>query len=146
MKHVTLYTDGACKGNPGIGGWAAILIYNYKEKVLSGAEAHTTNNRMELTAVIQGLAALKEPCSVALYTDSQYVKNGCEQWMHQWLRNNWKAADKSPIKNQDLWAQLYNLYKMHSIQIVWVKGHSGDVLNERADQLANQAITMLLEK
>lgn len=144
MKHVILYTDGACKGNPGVGGWAAILSYKAAEKTLMGAEEYTTNNRMELTAVIKGLSELKSPCLVDLYTDSQYVKNGCEQWMHQWAKNQWKTSDKSPVKNQDLWLELYKLFKLHSINLFWVKGHSGNPLNERADMLANEAILKLL--
>lgn len=144
MKNIILYTDGACKGNPGIGGWAAILSYKAAEKILMGAEEYTTNNRMELTAVIKGLSELKSPCLVDLYTDSQYVKNGCEQWMHQWARNQWKTSNKSPVKNQDLWLELYKLFNLHSINLFWVKGHSGNPMNERADMLANEAIVKLL--
>jgi ribonuclease HI len=145
-KHITLYTDGACKGNPGAGGWAAILIYQDAEKELSGAEVHTTNNRMELMGVIKGLSELKEPCDVDLYTDSIYVKDGCKQWMHKWVKNGWLTATKHPVKNQDLWMELYDLLHKHTVNLFWVKGHSGDPLNERADQLANEAILTLSKR
>ena len=134
-KTVSLYTDGACKGNPGKGGWGVLMRYGSHEKELFGGEAHTTNNRMELTAIIQGLAALKRPCAVVIYTDSQYVKNGMEQWIH-----GWKTASKQPVKNEDLWQQLDRLAAQHQIQWQWVRGHAGHTENERADALANQGV------
>ena len=139
-KTVTLYTDGACKGNPGKGGWGVLMRYGSHEKELFGGEAHTTNNRMELTAIIQGLAALKRPCAVVIYTDSQYVKNGMEQWIHGWKKNGWKTAAKQPVKNEDLWRQLDQLAAQHQIQWQWVRGHTGHAENERADALANQGV------
>ncbi|WP_369582735.1 ribonuclease HI [Kingella oralis] len=139
-KTVSLYTDGACKGNPGKGGWGVLMRYGSHEKELFGGEAHTTNNRMELTAIIQGLAALKRPCAVVIYTDSQYVKNGMEQWIHGWKKNGWKTASKQPVKNEDLWQQLDRLAAQHQIQWQWVRGHAGHTENERADALANQGV------
>ncbi len=139
-KTVTLYTDGACKGNPGKGGWGVLMRYGSHEKELFGGEAHTTNNRMELTAIIQGLAALNRPCAVVIYTDSQYVKNGMEQWIHGWKKNGWKTASKQPVKNEDLWRQLDRLAAQHQIQWQWVRGHAGHAENERADALANQGV------
>ena len=139
-KTVSLYTDGACKGNPGKGGWGVLMRYGSHEKELFGGEAHTTNNRMELTAIIQGLAALKRPCAVVMYTDSQYVKNGMEQWIHGWKKNGWKTASKQPVKNEDLWQQLDRLAAQHQIQWQWVRGHAGHTENERADALANQGV------
>ena len=139
-KTVSLYTDGACKGNPGKGGWGVLMRYGSHEKELFGGEAHTTNNRMELTAIIQGLAALKRPCAVVIYTDSQYVKNGMEQWIHGWKKNGWKTASKQPVKNEDLWQQLGRLAAQHQIQWQWVRGHAGHAENERADALANQGV------
>ena len=139
-KTVSLYTDGACKGNPGKGGWGVLMRYGSHEKELFGGEAHTTNNRMELTAIIQGLAALKRPCAVVIYTDSQYVKNGMEQWIHGWKKNGWKTAAKQPVKNEDLWRQLDQLAAQHQIQWQWVRGHAGHAENERADALANQGV------
>ena len=139
-KTVSLYTDGACKGNPGKGGWGVLMRYGSHEKELFGGEAHTTNNRMELTAIIQGLAALKRPCAVVIYTDSQYVKNGMEKWIHGWKKNGWKTASKQPVKNEDLWKQLDRLAAQHQIQWQWVRGHAGHAENERADALANQGV------
>ena len=139
-KTVSLYTDGACKGNPGKGGWGVLMRYGSHEKELFGGEAHTTNNRMELTAIIQGLAAIKRPCAVVIYTDSQYVKNGMEQWIHGWKKNGWKTASKQPVKNEDLWQQLDRLAAQHQIQWQWVRGHAGHAENERADALANQGV------
>ena len=139
-KTVSLYTDGACKGNPGKGGWGVLMRYGSHEKELFGGEAHTTNNRMELTAIIQGLAALKRPCAVVIYTDSQYVKNGMEKWIHGWKKNGWKTASKQPVKNEDLWQQLDRLVAQHQIQWQWVRGHAGHTENERADALANQGV------
>lgn len=140
MKKITLYTDGACKGNPGPGGWGAILQFGPHEKELSGFAPETTNNRMELTAVIEGLKALKEPCEVALYSDSQYVLKGINEWISGWKSRGWKTADKKPVKNDDLWMALDTAIQPHRIKWHWVKGHAGDPLNERADALANSAI------
>jgi ribonuclease HI len=139
MKEVTLYTDGFCEPNPGDGGWAAILLYGPVRKELSGAEAATTNNRMELTAAIRGLEALKEPCVISLYTDSQYLRQGVTEWLPGWKQHGWRASNKKPVKNQDLWQQLDQLIAVHSITWHWVKGHAGDPLNERCDFLASQA-------
>lgn len=137
MKKVQIYTDGACRGNPGRGGWGAILVYGSKEKELSGGEEMTTNNRMELSAVIAALSILKEPCLVTLTTDSQYVVNAIEKgWLEGWIRNNWRKSDKSAVLNVDLWKQLVNLLEIHTVEFVWVKGHNGHPYNERCDKLA----------
>ena len=137
MKTVTLYTDGACSGNPGPGGWGAILSYNGAEKELSGGEKSTTNNRMELTAVIEGLSALKEPCIVELYSDSKYVIDGLSKgWAVSWRKNGWKKADKKPALNPDLWETLLNLTERHQLHYHWVKGHADNPFNNRCDQLA----------
>ena len=137
MKTVTLYTDGACSGNPGPGGWGAILSYNGAEKELSGGEKSTTNNRMELTAVIAGLSALKEPCIVELYSDSKYVIDGLSKgWAVSWRKNGWKKADKKPALNPDLWETLLNLTERHQLHYHWVKGHADNPYNNRCDQLA----------
>jgi ribonuclease HI len=133
---VEVWTDGACSGNPGPGGWGAILVYKGKEKDLSGGETLTTNNRMELMAAISALETLKRPCTVALHTDSQYVKGGITGWIHGWKRNGWKTADKKPVKNEDLWRRLDAALARHTVEWRWVKGHAGDVMNERADELA----------
>ncbi len=140
---VELFTDGACKGNPGPGGWGAILRFSGKEKELFGGEAETTNNRMELTAVIKGLEALKRRCPVDITTDSQYVKNGITQWIHNWKRNGWRTAAKKPVKNEDLWKQLEQAVNEHDVTWHWVKGHAGHPENERADELANRGISEL---
>ena len=137
---VTIYTDGACKGNPGPGGWGAWLSYNGKQKDLFGGERNTTNNRMELTAVIRALEALTRPCQVELHTDSKYVQQGISTWIHGWKRNGWRTADKKPVKNDDLWKRLDELAQQHEIDWRWVKGHAGDAGNERADALANQGV------
>lgn len=139
MPLVEIATDGACKGNPGRGGWGVLLRMGTTEKELSGGEAHTTNNRMELMAAIQGLNALKKPCRVKLSTDSRYVMDGLTKWIKGWQRNGWKTADKKPVKNADLWQQLLDAAKPHRIEWVWVKGHAGHPDNERADQLASDA-------
>jgi ribonuclease HI len=146
MKRVMIYTDGACRGNPGPGGWGALLRYNDREKKISGAELDTTNNRMELMAAIQALAVLREPCEIELYTDSQYVQKGISQWMHAWKKSQWRRADKKPVKNADLWQALDQEASRHQISWYWVKGHSGHIENELADQLANEAIDRLQQK
>ena len=140
MKNVELFTDGACKGNPGPGGWGVLLRFDDKEKQLCGGEVSTTNNRMELMAAIEGLAALKEDCSVILTTDSQYVRKGITQWIANWKKNGWLTSAKKPVKNSDLWQQLDRESTRHHIEWRWVKGHSGHRENEIADQLANQGI------
>ena len=137
MKHVDIYTDGACRGNPGPGGWGAILVYNGREKELSGGERETTNNRMELSAVIAALSALKEPCDITLTSDSKYVVDAVTKgWVESWRRNGWRKADKSPALNVDLWEQLLPLLQMHHVNFVWVRGHNGHPYNERCDVLA----------
>jgi ribonuclease HI len=135
---ITIYTDGACKGNPGPGGWGAWLRSGTHEKELWGGERLTTNNRMELTAVIEALGALRKPSRVAVYTDSAYVKNGITQWIHGWKQRGWRTADKQPVKNIELWQKLDALAEQHRVSWHWVKGHAGDPGNERADQLANR--------
>ncbi len=142
---VEIHTDGACRGNPGPGGWGAILKYDGHERVLSGAEAHTTNNRMELLAAIRGLEALKRGCKVRLVTDSQYVRNGITDWMAKWKRNNWRTASRTPVKNADLWQRLDAAARRHDIDWIWVRGHSGHPENERADALARAAIDAMLD-
>ncbi len=137
---VTIYTDGACSGNPGPGGWAAILFWNGEEKELSGGEKPTTNNRMELKAAIEGLNALKAESSVILYTDSRYVMDGLTKWLPRWMANGWKTADKKPVKNEDLWRMLDEAASRHEVDWQWVAGHSGDEGNERADSLAREAV------
>lgn len=141
---VEIYADGACKGNPGPGGWGAWLTYDGKEKTLSGGERLTTNNRMELTAVIRALEALKKPCVVKVYTDSSYVQKGISEWMTGWKARNWRTADKKPVKNDDLWKMLDVLANQHQIQWIWVKGHAGNLGNERADALANEGVEAFL--
>ena len=136
IKKVALYTDGACSGNPGPGGWAALLVYGKTEREISGGEAHTTNNRMELTATIEGLKQLKKPCAVTLYTDSKYVMDGFTQWLPGWIKKGWKTADKKPVKNADLWQALQAEAARHKITWHWVKGHSGHKENDRVDALA----------
>jgi ribonuclease HI len=137
---VEIFTDGACRGNPGPGGWGVLLRANGVEKELWGGEADTTNNRMELTAVIRALEALKRPCRARLYTDSQYVQKGISEWIHRWKRSGWRTADRKPVKNEDLWRRLDELAQMHKIEWHWVKGHAGHPENERADRLANKGI------
>ena len=144
LASVEIFTDGACRGNPGPGGWGAILRYNKHEKHLKGAVAFTTNNRMELTAVISALTALKKPCAIKVTTDSQYVRQGITSWLKQWKKNGWKTSSKDPVKNMDLWQQLDTIAKQHEISWHWVKGHSNHPENEMADQLANEAIDSLL--
>ena len=144
MKTVQLFTDGACRGNPGPGGWGAIIRYNNIEKEFSGAEPNTTNNRMEITAVIMGLSNLKEPCNVELYSDSQYVCNALSKgWAKKWQKNNWMRTKTEPALNSDLWEKLLALYKIHNVSVHWVKGHAGHPENERCDFLAVNAINKL---
>ena len=140
MNEVVIYTDGACRGNPGPGGWGALLIFGKHEKEIFGGEEDTTNNRMELRAAIEALKALSRRCSIEIYTDSTYVKNGIQAWLKNWKKNNWKTAGKKPVKNRDLWEELDRLTLGQDIQWRWVKGHAGDPGNERADQLANRGI------
>ena len=137
---VEVWTDGACKGNPGPGGWGAWLSWGGREKELCGGELNTTNNRMELTAVIEALAALTRPCRVVIHTDSQYVKNGITEWMANWIRRGWRTADNKPVKNDDLWKRLSAEVARHQVEWRWVKGHAGIEGNERADQLANRGV------
>jgi ribonuclease HI len=139
-EKVVVFTDGACSGNPGPGGWGAILTFKGVEKELKGGEAHTTNNRMELMAAISALEAMKRPCLVELHTDSQYVKNGITSWIHNWKRNGWRTADKKPVKNEDLWRRLDEALAIHKVDWRWVKGHAGHDMNERADALARAGL------
>ncbi|AFU97575.1 ribonuclease HI [Simiduia agarivorans] len=143
MKKVELFTDGACKGNPGPGGWGVLMRYGQQEKALCGGEPDTTNNRMELMAAIEGLRALKEPCEVLLTTDSQYVRQGITSWLANWKKNGWKTASKQPVKNADLWRALDEQNGRHKVSWAWVKGHAGHRENEIADSLANQGIEQM---
>jgi ribonuclease HI len=143
MSQVIIYTDGACRGNPGPGGWGAVLLSGEHRKELKGADSTTTNNRMELTAAIEALAALKRRCPVKLYTDSQYVRQGITEWIHNWKKRDWRTSDRKPVKNVDLWQALDAQIARHDVEWHWVKGHSGVPENERADQLANEAIDAL---
>ena len=145
-KRVTLYTDGACKGNPGAGGWGVVLEYGEHRKELFGGDIETTNNRMELMAAIAGLSALKSRCVVDIYTDSVYVRDGITKWLSNWKSNGWRTAAKKPVANQDLWEQLDRAVSNHQINWHWVKGHSGDAGNERADELANQGVSSVCDK
>ena len=147
MTAIEIFTDGACSGNPGAGGWGVILRYGETEKELSGGEAHTTNNRMELTAVIEALKALKRECEITLYTDSRYVMDGVNEWMPNWKKNGWKTTNKkSAVKNLELWQELDSLLPRHKIKWIWVKGHNGHPENERVDKLARDAAKSFLEK
>ena len=137
---IEIYTDGACKGNPGVGGWGALLNGGGKTRELFGGEAHTTNNRMELMAVIRALEALKRRCRVRLHTDSKYVQQGISEWIHAWKKRGWKTADKKPVKNEDLWRELDEIAAKHDVEWLWVKGHAGHDGNERADELANRGV------
>lgn len=144
MEEVTIYTDGACSGNPGPGGWGSILMYKGNQKEISGGKEDTTNNVMELTAVIEGLKLLKFPCKVKLYSDSAYVVNAFNQkWIYGWLKNGWKNASKEPVKNKELWQELYDLTKVHEVEFIKVKGHSDNEYNNRCDELARNAIKQL---
>jgi ribonuclease HI len=140
---VVIHTDGACSGNPGPGGWGAILEWGGRRREIKGGEAHTTNNRMELMAAISALETLKRPCDVDLHTDSQYLRQGIMSWIHGWKRNGWRTADKKPVKNADLWQRLDGAVARHTVHWHWVRGHSGHDLNERADELAREAIAEL---
>ena len=144
MKQVIIYTDGACRGNPGPGGWGALIKCDAVEKEIFGGQADATNNQMELTAAIEGLATLKEPCYVELFTDSKYVMDGITQWIQNWKKNNWRTAAKKDVKNKELWQKLDQLISQHQVQLHWVKGHSGDAGNETADLLANKGIDSIL--
>ena len=143
-KRVRIFTDGGCRGNPGPGGWGAVLSLGKHEKQIKGAEHDTTNNRMELTAAIEALSALKRPCAVDLYTDSEYLRRGITEWIQKWRNNNWRTAGKKPVKNQDLWMLLDEYSAKHDVSWHWVKGHAGNPGNEMADQLVNQAIDELV--
>jgi ribonuclease HI len=143
LPRVTIYTDGACSGNPGPGGWGAILAFGDREKELKGGERVTTNNRMELMGAISALEALKRPCQVDLYTDSQYLRSGITSWIQRWKRNGWRTAEKAPVKNVDLWQRLDEALKQHDVRWHWVKGHAGHDMNERADRLAREAIVAI---
>jgi len=140
MKRVTIFTDGACEGNPGPGGWAAILVSGQHRREMSGYAPQTTNNRMELQAALEAVRALREPCEVDLYTDSQYLRNGMEEWLAKWKRTGWRTAGKKPVKNADLWEQLDAAVQAHVVRWHWVRGHDGHPENERCDELANEAI------
>ena len=146
MKSVEAFTDGACRGNPGPGGWGVVLRAGERERELSGGEPHTTNNRMELKAAIEALTALKEPCKVALFTDSTYVRSGITEWLPVWRARGWRTADRKPVKNQDLWVALAEQADRHQVSWHWVKGHSGHPENERADELANLGLDAMLEE
>lgn len=146
MDSVEIFTDGACKGNPGPGGWGAILLASGKEKEMFGGELKTTNNRMELKAVIEALQALKRPCEVIVHTDSQYVQKGISEWIHGWKTRGWKTAAKEPVKNADLWQALDAAQAQHRIQWRWVKGHAGHPGNERADELANRGVAAVMQE
>ena len=143
-RRVTIWTDGACSGNPGPGGWGAVLRYGGHEKDLKGGEALTTNNRMELTAAIEALESLNRPCEVILHTDSQYLRGGVTEWIATWKSNGWRTASRKPVKNEDLWRRLDAAAKRHAIEWRWVKGHAGDELNERADKLAREGLAPYL--
>jgi ribonuclease HI len=144
MKQVVAYTDGACRGNPGPGGWGALLSWNRHERGLKGGDPHTTNNRMELSAAIAALEALRHPCAVKVYTDSVYVQQGITRWLSGWRARGWRTADKKPVKNQDLWQRLDAAASRHEVEWHWVKGHAGNAGNEAADRLANEAIDEML--
>jgi ribonuclease HI len=146
MAVVEIFSDGACKGNPGVGGWGALLRMGENEKELFGGEANTTNNRMELKAVIKALGELTRPCDVVVHTDSQYVQKGISEWIHGWKAKGWRTADKKPVKNDDLWKELDKLAAMHKVDWRWVRGHSGHPENERADQLANRGVELALKR
>jgi ribonuclease HI len=143
---VEIYTDGACKGNPGVGGWGVLMRYGDTTREFFGGDPQTTNNRMELTAVIRALEALKRRCAVRLHTDSKYVHQGISVWIHDWKKRGWRTADKKPVKNEDLWRRLDEIAGAHDIEWIWVEGHAGDLGNERADELANLGVAEIQEK
>ena len=143
---VTMYTDGGCRGNPGPGGWGVLMRYKEKEKELWGGELNTTNNRMELMAAISGLETLKRPCKVRIVTDSQYLRQGITEWIHNWIKRGWKTASNSPVKNADLWQRLHQATRQHEVEWHWVRGHSGHPGNEAADRLANRGIDEVLKR
>ena len=143
MKEVTIYTDGACRGNPGPGGWGAVLTFGVHQKEISGGSGQTTNNAMELTAVIQALSQLNTPCRVTVYSDSQYVVSGAEKWIYGWIRRNWTTTSGTPVMNQGLWMELIDLMKIHEVSFLWIRGHNGNKLNELADELARSAIPVV---
>ncbi len=146
LKKVDIFSDGSCKSNPGPGGWAVILRYGEYEKELYGGEAQTTNNRMELTAAIQGLSALKEPCDVTLYSDSRYLVDSFEKkWIYSWIKNAWKKSDGQPVLNRELWEELFRLAKIHNVTFIWVKGHDGHPENERCDALAQKQASLFFQ-
>ena len=140
MKRIIIYTDGACSKNPGPGGWGAVLLYNNTEKRISGSENNTTNNQMELMAVLKSLQLLKEPCDIEIFSDSKYVCDGISSWLSNWKKNNWIGSNKQPIKNKNLWQELDDIMQIHTIKMSWVRGHSGDKYNEIADKLATSAV------
>ena len=144
MKDVIIYTDGACRGNPGPGGWGALIKFDIAQKEIFGGQNNTTNNQMELSAAIEGLSTLKEPCNVELFTDSRYVMDGITEWIQNWKQNNWKTSSKKEVKNKELWQKLDQLITYHRVKWHWVKGHSGDPGNETADLLANRGIDSIL--
>lgn len=146
MKQLEIFTDGACKGNPGPGGWGAVIRYDKHEKEISGGNPDTTNNRMELSAAIEALKILIEPCHVKLYTDSKYVLDGITKWIHSWQRNGWKNASKQPVRNSDLWHDLIEAVARHQVEWIWVKGHNGHPENERADRLASDAAEVAAQR
>ena len=146
MKQVTIYSDGSSLGNPGFGGWGTILKYNNHTKEICGGDRYTTNNQMELMGVIQGLKLLKEPCEVKLISDSRYVVQSINQWLNNWVKNNWKTASKKPVKNQDLWQQYLKVAKQHKIKAIWIKAHNGHIENERCDMLAKNFALKLSKK
>ena len=146
MKQLEIFTDGACKGNPGPGGWGAVIRYGKHEKEISGGEPDTTNNRMELAAAIQALKILIEPCHIKLHTDSKYVLDGITKWIHGWQRNGWKNASKQPVRNADLWRDLIDAVARHQVEWIWVKGHNGHPENERADRLASNAAEVAAQR
>jgi ribonuclease HI len=146
LKQLEIFTDGACKGNPGPGGWGAVIRYGKHEKEISGGDPDTTNNRMELSAAIQALKILIEPCHVKLHTDSKYVLDGITKWIHGWQRNGWKNASKQPVRNADLWRDLIDAVARHQVEWIWVKGHNGHPENERADRLASDAAEVAAQR